>query len=1138
MVSARASSELQQRRAADPAASVWVEASAGTGKTKVLVDRVLNLLLAGAPPTKLLCLTFTKAAAKEMANRLTARLSEWAVIEDEPLRQALLMLTGSRPSAERLAHARRLFAAVVDAPGGLRIDTIHAFCQSLLRRFPLEAGLTPHFEVLDARSASELLAEALEQVLGRAQSPRDAALTAALTTVVAATDELSFGKILSTFVAERGRLQRMLERCRNADGVAAALRNRVGLAADETEASILAAACSDGAFDAAGLRRAATALVSGSANDRKYGAPLAAWLDSPARRVELFDEYCRTFFTKEGDRRQKFATQGTLKAAPGIDVVLAREAERLEAVIDRAKAAANLAATVALVRLGSAIIERYRAIKAARSALDYDDLILATHRLLRRPGIAPWVLYKLDGGIDHILVDEAQDTNPEQWEVVAALAEEFFTGVGAREVERTVFAVGDAKQSIFSFQRADPKAFLRMRDHFAQQAHAAEKNWRNVPLTLSFRSTKAVLDAVDAVFRQPGASAGVVLDGGEVKHELHRQGEGGLVELWPPVAPRPAAAPAPWDPAVDRLDEDSPPARLAALIARKIAGWIKGEERLESQGRRIRPSDVMILVRQRNRLVVELVRALKRNKIPVAGVDRMVLAEQLAVMDLIALGHFLLLPEDDLTLATVLKGPLFNLTEEQLHTLAHARKGTLWGELVRRAGEDAAFAAARSELGDLLARVDYLRPYELYAELLGARGGRRRIVARLGVEADDPLDEFLAAALAFEQSHPPALETFLHWLVAGGEEIKRDVEAAERDEVRIMTVHGAKGLQAPIVILPDTMQVPQHRPTLLWPSDLVWWSPRTSGDDALARSLRADSRQAATEEYRRLLYVAMTRAQDRLYVFGYKGDKEPPAECWYNLIESGLRPVAERHEVAAAPDPSGPSLRLVCLQTGETPSFEEPAGPMPKSGLPGWWRRSPQAEPVPPRPLVPSAPQGPEPPVRGPFAGDDGRRFRRGRLIHRLLQTLPELPAERRHAAARAFLRRPVHGLPAAEREEIAAAAFGVLDHPALAPLFGPGSLAEAAIVGRIGDRLLSGQVDRLMVTDRDVLVLDYKTNRPAPATLAEVAPLYLAQMAAYRAALRQVYPGRRVRSALLWTDGPRLMELPDEVLDESGFLY
>jgi ATP-dependent helicase/nuclease subunit A len=818
-------------------------------------------------------------------------------------------------------------------------------------------------------------------------------------------------------------------------------------------------------------------------------------------------------------------------------------------------------ATAALLRLGAAILDAYAQHKRARALLDYDDLILGARDLLARQGSASWVLFKLDGGLDHILIDEAQDTNPDQWAVIAALADEFFTGAGARETPRTVFAVGDAKQSIYSFQRADPTAFGRMRAFFAGRARDAGQAWAKVDLAHSFRSCAAILQAVDAVFAPARARDGVLFDDeAALRHEAVRIGQGGTVELWPPAEPAAGDAETPWQPPLDRRGAAPARSRLARLIARRIWRWTTAPDaeagddtRLLSKDRRLRPGDILVLVRRRNAFVEELVRELKRLDVPVAGVDRMVLREQLAVMDLIALGRTLLLPEDDLTLATVLKGPLVGLSEEQLFALAHDRRGTLWEALRAQAnGGDPATAAAYGHLSELLARADFVPPHELFAEILTrdwgrSVSGRERLLARLGPEANDPIEELLSLTLDYEREHVPSLEGFLHWLEVGAQEVKRDMEHG-RDSVRVMTVHGAKGLQAPVVILPDTLQTPQARGGLLWlaqdndPDDgLLVWSPRKDTDGPLTRAARAARQEAQEREYRRLLYVALTRAEDRLYVCGWQTGAKTKDGCWYDLVAAALADIGEAvtFDFSAEIDGgwAGDGWRLGCPQA-TAPESEREDLPVPAAApepVPAWARTAPPPEPTPPRPLAPSRPGPVEPAVISPLGTDDGRRFRRGRLIHRLLQSLPDIPAAGRAAAAARLLASPLYDLSAEDQAEIAAASLAVLAHPDFAPLFGPDSRAEVPIVGLLGAgpqaAVVAGQVDRLVVAGDAVLILDYKTNRPAPRHEADVPALYLRQMGTYRAVLARIYPGRRIGCALLWTDGPRLMHLSDDIL-------
>jgi ATP-dependent helicase/nuclease subunit A len=1127
-----------QGRAADPAASVWVSASAGTGKTTVLTDRFLRLLLAKCPAERLLCLTFTKAAAAEMANRIAERLAFWATMEDDELSGALEEILERPANDEERELARSLFARVLDTPGGLRIMTIHAFCQALLRRFPLEAEVAPHFELLDERASEALMAEAREEML-RAASEEDS-LARALAIVSARVNEQDFAELMSALIRARGRIENLIRRYDGLAGLATATEARLGLSAGEDEEKLLAAGLDDHAFDARGLRLAARALAAGSTkSDRPRGERIAAWLASGIEeRILRLDDYLDVFLT-EGNIRCRLATRGALAEMPDLTAVLESEAQRLLALWQGLKAARLVESTGALVRLGAEMIEHYRRLKERRVLLDYEDLVLAACRLLQTPGIAPWVLFKLDGGIDHILVDEAQDTSPAQWKIIELLAEEFFVGESARPGPRTVFAVGDLKQSIFSFQGADPEAFLAMQRHFDGRLANLNSRLDVVPLTISFRSTEAVLATVDAVFAQDPAREGVSLDGQPIAHQAARLGQAGRVELWPPAAPLPREAEPEWRPPRERRPSDSPRERLAKLIARRIADMIKHEERLESRDRPVRAGDFLILVRHRDALVDALVRELKALDVPVAGIDRMRLTQQLAVMDLKAFGDFLLLPEDDFNLAVLLKSPLFGWSEEKLFTLSNGRVGSLWSELQRRPE----FAAECDLLAGFLARADYLPPYELYADLLGRLGGRRQLLARLGPESSEAIEEFLALALSFERAHPPSLQGFLQWLGRDEVEIKRESEPAGPNLVRIMTVHGAKGLQAPIVFLPDTFYRPTQAARLLWvdpgANELLLWSARIGDDDSVAAAARLRLKNQIAQEERRLLYVALTRAEDRLYICGWQGERGAGEGTWYQLIRDGLATCATPAAFDCRPELgdggwSGEALiRSEPQRAAREPDAGRTRGTKPIDiALPPWMGAPAPADSLPQRPLAPSR-LGEGPGVLAPLDGAGDARFRRGRAIHRLLQSLPDLPAVARPQSARRFLASRFGDLSPEAREEIAAEVLRLLSEPRFAALFGPGSRAEAPIVGEIGAGFaVSGQIDRLLVSERELLLVDFKTNRPAPQSPAETPEPYLRQMAAYRLALGKIFPGRSMRCALLWTEGPRLMELPQGLLE------
>lgn len=1145
-----------QRRASNPLTHAWVSASAGSGKTKVLTDRVLRLLLGtkeseGTPPHRILAITFTKAAAAEMAARIVATLSAWATMGDDDLTDEIAALIGERPPPPLKREARRLFTRVLDDAGGLQILTIHSFCQSLLARFPLESGIAPGFRVMEDQEAQALLAAARDDVLRAAQSGQgDPALIAAIAKLAALINPQMLGDVLAAFARSEAKLETARKACGGLEGLIAALAQSCGVDARDTPPSLIEAACNDSVFDADGLRAAVGHLAGGSANDVRKADAIGQWLQAPIEeRAAQFAVYRSVFLTKENEVRKNPATKTAAAAIPA----LLCEADRLRAVADRIGRAQLAESSAAALRFADAVLTRYRRRKAQGALLDYDDLIAAAVRLLESQTEPSWVMFKLDGGIDHILVDEAQDTNERQWSILTRLTAEFMDGEGARGPLRTVFAVGDEKQSIFSFQGADPRVFADMRKRFAGKASDALQDFTPVELNISFRSTNAVLRGVDSIFAHEEARAGVTGDTTQtIRHIADRRGMAGRIELWPLAPNVESETESAWD--APGIGETVPSAeeRLAQGIAAHIADWLKPDTMLAARGRAVRPGDILVLVRRRTGFVHTLVRRLKAYGVPVAGVDRMVLKDQLAVQDLLALIGVLLLPEDDLTLAIVLKSPLIGLDDEALQSLAAERTGLLWQALRNAAADgDERFAEIARYFTALRREADLLPPYALLQHVLdtpcpadAAGSGRRAILGRLGQEALDPLKELLAAALSFGETDVPSLQGFLAWIETGGVEIKREMESSAAQTVRVMTVHASKGLQAPIVFLADTTSLPNQAEILAWSEDsppLPLWAARAAEGGAVLAAARERDSVKRDAEYRRLLYVALTRAADRLIVCGWENNhknKKFPDGCWYDLVERGWADLA-------APTPfdsrklhrhgwQGVALVHEEPQTAP-PKPDRAAAPReeePADALPAWALQPAPAEPSPSRPLRPSQPDE-EPAVKSPLAADDAAiRFQRGTLIHRLLQFLPELPREDRPAAALRFLALPGYGLTTAQQTALWREVEAVLEDAAFAPVFGPGSRAEVPIVGLIGRSGVSGQVDRLLVEEDRVLIVDYKSNRPPPLTEDGVDPGYRRQMAAYRAVLAAIYAGKRIECALLWTDGPRLMPLSARLLD------
>lgn len=1127
-----------QGRASDPSLSVWVGASAGSGKTKVLADRVTRLLLADVRPEKILCLTFTRAAAAEMSVRLMKRLSDWAVCAEEKLDADLAALEGDAFDPGLRLRARRLFARTLACPGGMRIQTIHGFAQEVLRRFPVEAGLAPHFSVIEEAESDALKQESIAEILEYAAEGADPGAAACLSRVVGLMAEQTLGKLMGDILSERFALQSAVKRSGDLSGLLARARERLGLNPGENEAFFRASACAHVSDNFRKVVR--IAWEKGTKQPRDYAERILRWLGADeATRLRDWDDYASIFITQKGTPNTKLLTKKLCEDYPFLEESYREETARVQAFLEKREAAAALENTQAVLRLGMQTIESYEKRKNARAALDYDDLIQKANDLFARPGIAPWVLYKLDGGIDHILVDESQDTSPGQWRIVRALADEYAVGESARsDRRRTLFVVGDEKQSIFSFQGADPEEFFRMRAHFAKKYGEAGKPFEEVPLNVSFRSAPAILRAVDAVFADDASRAGV--SHAPVSHEAYRGEGAGLVEVWPLVRGQEeeegeeetteASEEKEWSLPSAYETAHNPAAELAKTIAARIEAWIaQGAGIFDRSNGAFRPmhaGDVMILVRHRGALVGHLVRELKDRAIPVAGVDRMRLADQLAVMDLLALLQFSLLPQDDLTLATVLRGPLIGASEDELMAVAIGRKGSLWDSL--KAREGAPYASWVEYLRDVAAQADKRTPLSMLAEILSApcpadsRSGRRAIMERLGPEAEDPIDELLNAAADFGTARGTSLQAFAQEMSVSETEVKRELEQAQ-GRVRITTVHASKGLEAPIVILPDTVSVPERQrlPKLIWAGEkeIPFYVPRETPCAPL-HAMRDALFEKEMAEYRRLLYVALTRAADRLVICGHTGKKTCPANCWYAQTEKALAPL---HQEGTQSD-----AKIVLADYAimpKAPRLKERKTPCPASSvaLPAWVLTPPAPEPSPPRPLVPSRPSEPEPSVLSP----QDSRFARGRLMHRMLQGLPDVVPARREAAARSFLANPQHRLPPAQQEEMAREALALFSLPAAAPFFSPQSRAEVPIVGLTADTLISGQIDRLALVGDEIWILDYKSNRPPPSAVAGVPLLYRKQMEAYRSVLKNLYPGKKIRCFLLWTYKAALMELP-----------
>jgi ATP-dependent helicase/nuclease subunit A len=1136
-----------QARASDPATSAFVSANAGSGKTHVLVQRVIRLLLAGVPPEKILCLTFTKAAAANMAERVFKTLGHWVTLDDDTLDAAIHDAGIAHPTERLRKSARELFACALETPGGLKVQTIHALCTRLLQQFPFEANVPARFTVLDDRDQTEMMERASLAVMLDASRAPDSAIGRALLAAMANAADVTFKDVVREACLSRDHFMAWTDAAGGAEAAAAQVSALLGITANDSIEDIEREIVDGPNLPRSHWEEIARALDTGAKTERDNADRLRAAL--PAAGAARVDEYLGAFLT-DTDRtpRKSVVTKNFARENPAIGSRFEAEARRLGPLIEKRRAVTMRDRTEALLHIAIAVGANYRREKLERGLLDYDDLIDKTLALLVS-GASAWVHYKLDRGVDHVLIDEAQDTSPRQWDIIAHIISEFTTGAGARDgVMRTMFAVGDEKQSIFSFQGAARREFDARRWELKKKFEEAEMRFESIPFTYSFRSGQAILRSVDHVFRDETIYRSIHAEKTYPLHEALPDAGPGQIDLWELSVADDKQDIEGWRAPFDGMPVTSAEVKLSKRIQTEIRRLVTGDTMTGRLGnrRRLTYGDVLVLVRRRGNLFDAVIQALKHAGIPVAGADRLKLTEHIAIIDLMNLADALLLPQDDLALAVALKSPLFNLTEDELFTLAWNRRGSLRDELTARAAESGKFRNALDRLAECERRFRTETPFAFYAWLLGGDNGRARILRRLGREANDALDEFLELALSYEKKAPASLQGFMAWLRAADTEVKRDMEIS-RDEVRVMTVHGAKGLEAPVVIMADTTTSPSDTQRLRLihlpqgnGGKVVVWAGRKADDPLCVANARNEMLEETEHEYRRLLYVAMTRAADRLIIAGcMPGNRNSVREnSWYDLVKRGLANSDLAFQETPADDGVVKSYRRAEDAMPETDIALDVAA-VTHPSLPEWLHTPATSGQIIDHLLRPSDPAEDE---NHRVRTDEslqsrGRALQRGTLVHRLLQSLPDVATERRRDAALKYLARNADGWTDGDREALAEAVLALIGDSRFAAVFAPGSRAEVSIAGRLErpgrpPALVSGQIDRLAVSPGEVMIVDYKTNHAPPDLAAEAPRTYVRQLALYRAVLQKLYPQLPVRAALLWTERPELMEIPATALD------
>ena len=1053
-----------QLKASDPEISTWVSASAGTGKTKILTDRVLRLLLGNSAFNKILCLTFTNAAAGEMQERIVASLAKWSKANDSELRDDLYRTLGRRSNTSECTKARQLYELYLRSNERINVQTIHAFCQTLLKKFPLEAGISPSFKIIDETKSYSVLQQIKKSLLSRADlEPINNYLTANF-------HEITIDEILTEIVKRKTNFSNNVSKINNIYDESQKIIAELQKNEDQNYQSI--------------LQHPVVQNIAG--------------FDLSATQVKKF------FLNQDGQKKKRIVSQKIAKPESSLHDDLEQIQHQIY-LLDQAERSRHLEHYSSLLSiLSTSIIEAYEAYKSSKGLLDYDDLIIYAGRLLKSSSAKEWVLYKLDGGIDHLLVDEAQDTSAAQWQIIEAIIEEFYAGDSAdKEKNRTVFVVGDEKQSIFSFQGADVASFARMNRLLQQKMTSGGKKFENINLEISYRSAKEILEVVHQVFDRISNQMPDLFTAPLTQLNPFRTNHSGSVELWPLCIS-------------DKTDEDfwkitmhdddnrSTKTDLAQKISHYIKNQIASARIIPATGKLIAYSDFMILFRKRDEFTYEVIKALKNDNMEVAGLDRISLEENLAVLDLLAIAKFALNTDDDLNLASLLKSPLINLTEKELYDIATSReKLSIWNYIKSLASTNKNYQNLYNKLKVFIELFNRSNVSNFFQYLVDVLGYREILNSACGLDSNDAIDELLYACNDFASQNDMSLQSFIFWLENYNTSIKRN--SSTSDKIRIMTLHASKGLQAPFVILCDTNSIPTGSDRFLWDANGKTLSAKNSSYvPDYYKILKEQKQNKEYAEYLRLLYVGMTRAEDHLIVCGYQGGKNLPENCWYQLVRSAMTEIATKKEDATLVYGQADETHTVTKDRESELSNIELFTPGVQNKIPNY--QESYSSKI----------------IASPISAKDPLGY--GLVFHKILEdslNVKDLGIMSAHPLIKTLDIKSQNRIQSSIEKIVANREFSQLVQKDIKTEITLGTHTKSGI--RIG------RIDLMVIDVNEITIIDYKSDISPPSGNEAIPENYSQQLLTYREMTREIYPNRLIRTIILWLQNGTLQTINNE---------
>lgn len=1125
--------ERQQNKASDPQYSIWTSASAGSGKTTVLVKRLLRMLLNNIEPSKILCITFTNTGAAEMKNRINEKLASWTVMDDGELKKEIIKLDEKDNIEQKLKTARTLFAKILDNSNDFKILTIHSFCQQIIKRFPLEANIVPNFQILDEISSLELLMQAEKELL----KSNNEEIKKSIQYIFTYINEDQFIELLKQAINQKDNLLYIKSKFYTIQGIIDELQKIFKIDNKKELENI-----EDEFYENTDFTIINQGIKDSLNNsDNKFNNKFIKIITEYQKDKDLIYDYINCFLTTDGKITSRLLSKDMQKVFPELHDFILKEAERSYQTKEYINNLTNFEFTSAFLNITYYIFEIYSFLKKQKGCLDYSDLIFETNKLLSNSkfnnldgenAFSSWINYKLDEGIDHILIDEAQDTSPLQWDIVRSITTEFFSGQGQKgELDRTIFVVGDEKQSIFSFQGAEPDIFNLTLKDYKYKIEQCGKKFDNIFLNTSFRSLKSVLNVVDEVFAEPYRKNAITKLVDKITHKVAREESAGKVEIWPLVEEKDIEqektekveknTPLDWQINYTEKIEKSNKQKLAETIANEVYDWFKNGKTICDRklkcSRKLKYSDIMILVRSRDKDFINyLVRQFNKKHIPTMGNDKFDLLNNIISQDIISLLKFLIFNEDDLVLANIVKSPFLNLDEEDLYTLCdykNENQCSLWTAFqnIEKYKNQKIF------LEDIIEKSKNTSIYELLLYIFEVQNTKKLFKQRFQYIADEILNEFLNLANEYEKTHNNStILNFISFLENTDLEIKRDMEQ-KTDEIKILTVHASKGLESPIVILPDT----NHTTKTIQRIDEIlrykeegndYYIPMIQKEKTiLIEEIKDSMKNKIEEEYLRLLYVAMTRAENELYICDYKRKGESKENCWYSILLNTIqnnKDVKIRHSKNIEGDilyigdqDNYCNILASCNNQQKNYKIEEEKI---NEIIATFSQNKEKTNEI--KIINPSI-YYQENAIKTPIQNSEN--LENGKLVHKLLEILPNLDSGEWQDIIDIYLRNSNN------KEKITNIVLNILNNQEFNFLFSKNSKAEVPIFAKIDGNIISGKIDRLSIIDDTVYIVDYKNTNTLYNTIPEK---YKIQLNLYKKVLEKIYTDKKIKCYILWT--------------------